>query len=116
MQRTIARQSSVLGSYLLVFLQMHLLGIAMLHRHGEMPAPWQHVISVSACEVQSPATSDSNLLCTACQIVQHSAAQPGSAAEALPSLASIPLVRRMVPSSYRSELPAMNHGRAPPLV
>ena len=103
------------ASYVLVLLQVHLLGIAMLHQHDEAAASW-HGLWVSGCEVQSSPAADSNILCTACQIVQHSAVQPGNAAQALPSSASVPLLRHMTPSNYRSELPVMNHGRAPPIV
>jgi hypothetical protein len=102
-------------SYLLVLLQLHLLGMAMLHQHGETTAPW-HGLWISACEAQPASTSDSNLLCTVCQIVQNSAVQPAVAAQVLPPSTSVPLVRLMTPSNYRSELPAMSYGRAPPLV
>jgi hypothetical protein len=98
-----------------VLLQLHLLGVAILHRHGETPAVW-HGIWVSGCEVQPFPTSDCNLPCTACLIVQNGAVQPARAAQVLPPSNSVPLVRRMTPSHYRSELPAMSYGRAPPLV
>jgi hypothetical protein len=103
-----------LAPCLLVLLQVHLLGVAMLHRHGETTA-LRHGLWVAGCEVQPSPASDSNLLCAACQIVQNSAAQPASAAQVLASPTSVPLVRRMTPSNYRSELPAMGYGRAPPL-
>ena len=101
------------ASYLLVLLQVHLLGVAMLHWHGETMAPG-HGLWVSACDVQTPSTSDSNLPCTACLIVQNGAAQPATAAQVLPSSSSVPLVRLMTPSDYRSEFSAMSYGRAPP--
>ena len=104
-----------LASYLLVFLQVNLMGVAILHWHGEVTAPG-HGVWVSEHEVQPASTSDSNLLCTACQIVHNGAAQPASAAQVLPSSTSAPMVRLMTPSNYRAELPATNYGRAPPLV
>ncbi len=103
------------ASYVLVFLQVHLLGVAMLHRHGETMSPW-HGLWVSGCEVQPSPASDGSLLCSACQIVHNGAAQPASALQVLPSSISVPLVFRLTTSNYRSELPAMSYGRAPPLV
>ena len=100
--------------YLLVLLQMHLLGVAMLHRHGETTALC-HVLRVSVCDIQSSPGVDSNLLCTVCQIVQSGAAQPAGAAQVLPSPTSVPLLRLVAPSNYRSELPAMSYGRCRPL-
>ncbi|MGD1102130.1 MAG: hypothetical protein ABSA59_08685 [Terriglobia bacterium] len=82
------------ASYLLVLLQVHLLGAAMLHRHGETTGLC-HGLWVSGCEVPASPTSESNLLCTVCQIVQNGAVQPASAAQVLPPSISVPLVRRM---------------------
>jgi hypothetical protein len=93
---------------------MQLLGAAMLHRHGETSA-LEHGLSVSTCEAQPSGTADGNLLCTVCLIVHNGAVQPANAAQVLPPSISIALLRRLAPSSYRSELPAMNYGRAPPL-
>jgi hypothetical protein len=87
----------------------------MLHWHGETVAPW-HGLRVSGCEAQPSPPTDSNLLCTACQIVQSSAVQPAIVVQVLPSSISVALVGRMTPIHYRSELPAMSYGRAPPLV
>jgi hypothetical protein len=94
-------------------LQVHLLGIAMLHRHSA-PAPW-HGRWVTAHHAQPSPAADDSVHCTACQIVQHSAVQPGGAAQILPSSASVPLIRRMIDNSYCSALLVTSHGRAPPL-
>ena len=102
------------ASSLLVLLQLHLLGVATLHQHGETPTLRQ-APAITQSDVQSSTAGDSNLLCTACQIVHNGAAQPGSAAQVLPASTTITLVRRMTPNHYRSELPAMSYGRAPPL-
>jgi len=87
----------------------------MLHRHGETTV-LSHGLWVSGCEVQPPPTSDRNLLCTVCQIVQNGAVQPATAPQVLPPSISVPLLPRVAPSNYRSELPVMSYGRAPPLV
>jgi len=87
----------------------------MLHRHGET-LPVFHGLWATGSEVQPSSTADSNLLCTACQIVQNGALQPASVAQILPSSISVPLLRRMTSSNYRSELPVMSYGRAPPLI
>jgi len=87
----------------------------MLHRHGET-LPLRHGLWVAGWEVQPSSTADSNLLCTACQIVQAGAVQPARAAQILPSSITVPLLRRLTTSNYRSEFPAMSYGRAPPLV
>lgn len=87
----------------------------MLHRHGETTGV-RYGLWASVCEVPSSPTSESNLLCTVCQIVQNGAVQPASAAQILPPSISVPLLPRMTPSDYRPELPAMSYGRAPPLV
>jgi hypothetical protein len=101
--------------YLLVLLQAHLLVVAMLHQHGETTAS-RHSLCVSSHEVQTSPESKNNLLCTVCQIVHNGAVQPASAAQILPPSISLPLLRRMAPSHYRAELPALSYGRAPPLV
>jgi len=87
----------------------------MLHRHGET-LPVCHGLWATGGEVQPASTADSNLLCTACQIVQAGAVQPASAAQIIPSSVSVPLLRRATLSNYRSDFPAMSYGRAPPLV
>ena len=115
MSRRMTRQfRRAVTGYLLVVLQVHLLGVAMLHWHGERAAPC-HGQWFCGCKVPPTPVADSNLLCTACQIVQHSAVQPASAARVLLSLTSALLPLRLATHSYHSELPAMNHGRAPPL-
>jgi hypothetical protein len=98
-----------------VFLQVHFLGVAMLHRHGEMPV-LRHGLRVAGIEVQPSPASDSNPLCTVCQIVQNGAAQPARAVQILPPSISIPLPPRAAATNYRSVLPVMSYGRAPPLV
>jgi hypothetical protein len=101
--------------FLLVILQAHLLVVAMLHQHGETTAP-RHSLCVSANEVQPSPDSKSNLLCTVCQIVHNGAVQRASAAQILPPSNSLLLLRRLATSHYRSELPALSYGRAPPLL
>jgi hypothetical protein len=100
---------------LLVILQAHLLVAAVLHQHGGTTAP-HHSLCVSGYEVQPSSDSKGNLLCTVCQIVHNGAVQPASAAQILPPSNSLPLLRRMAPSHYRAELPALSYGRAPPLL
>jgi hypothetical protein len=104
----------VLASCLLVFLQVNLLGVAMLHWHGEMPAP-QHGQRVDNRATQSSPTSDGNLPCTVCQIVQSGAAQTGHVVQVLPSSNSVPLIRLTTPIIYHLEFLAMSYGRAPPI-
>jgi hypothetical protein len=103
------------ASCLLVLLQVNLLGVAMLHWHGELPAP-AHSPQVYGCEAPSSSASECNLPCTACQIVQNGAVQPADAAQVIPSSHSTPLARLLAPSFYRSEFSAISYGRAPPLV
>ena len=103
-----------LASYLLVLLQVHLLGIAMLHWHGESLMPG-HGLRVDNSAVQPVPASESNLPCTACQIVQSGAARAATVAQVLPSSNSVPLVRLNTPSIYHLEFSAMSHGRAPPV-
>lgn len=103
------------ASCLTVRLQVHLLGAAMLHRHGEMPARWID-LRISGCDMPPSPFSDGNPPCTACQIVHNGAVQPGGATQALPSPASIPLVRLITTSFYHSEQPATSLGRASPFV
>jgi hypothetical protein len=110
-----AKVRRVVACYLLVLLQVHLLGVAMLHWHGGKIAP-SHAPRVSASNAQPTPESDSNLLCTACLIVHNGAVQPASAAQVLPTSASVALIRRIAPNHYRAESPAMSFGRAPPLV
>lgn len=115
MQRKLLHQiPRVLSSYLLVLLQVNLLGVAMLHSHGEMPTP-QRGQRVDNRVTQSSPTSDGNLPCTVCQIVQSGAAQAGHAAQVVPSSNSVPLVRLTTPSTYHLEFLAMSYGRAPPI-
>ncbi|MGO8818085.1 MAG: hypothetical protein ACLQVG_25855 [Terriglobia bacterium] len=102
-----------LAPYVLMLLQLHLLGIAMLHRHGET-APVSHGLGVSGGEATAPATSDCNIPCPACQIVQTSSVQPASTAQVLPPANSVLMIRRMVPSNHCADLPVMSYGRAPP--
>jgi hypothetical protein len=109
-----SKSRRIIASYLLVFLQMQLLGAAMLHQHGGLSARGRS-LSVSCSDAQPRAGTDSNLLCTVCQIVQHSAVQPATSAQILPSSASVPLLRSFTAINYCSELPATNYGRAPPL-
>jgi len=87
----------------------------MVHRHGET-TELRHGLRVFGFEVPSSPTSEGNLLCTVCQIVQNGAVQPANAAPILPPSISVPLLLRITPSDCRSDLPAMNYGRAPPLV
>ncbi len=96
-------------------MQANLLVVAILHQHGETIALRQD-LSVSGYEVQPSPDSKGNLLCTVCQIVHNGAVQPASAAQILPPSISLPLLRRRAPSHYRTELPALNYGRAPPLL
>ena len=102
------------ASYLLVLLQVHLLGIAMLHWHIELPAPG-HGLRVDNSAVQPAPASEGNLPCTACQIVQNGAARPALVAQVLPSSKSVPLIALMASSIYYSEFSAMSYGRAPPV-
>jgi len=99
--------------FLLVILQANLLVVAMLHQHGETIA-LRHGLCVSGHEVQPSPDSKGNLLCTVCQIVHNGAVQAASAAQILPPTNSLPVLRRMAPSHYRAELPALSYGRAPP--
>ena len=103
-----------LTAFLLVVLQLHLFGVAALHRHGDSMAP-RHGLRASAAATPFNSGADSQLLCTACQIVHHGAVQLTSAVQVLPSAASVPLARNTTPTNYLSELPAAHHGRAPPL-
>jgi hypothetical protein len=103
-----------LASFLLVLLQVHLLGIAMLHWHGETPT-LGHGLRVDNSAVQPSPASEGNLPCTACQIVQNGAARPALVAQVLPSSKSVPLIRLTVSSIYHSEFSAMSYGRAPPV-
>jgi hypothetical protein len=99
---------------LLAVLQVNLLGIAILHQHGETISQ-SHAPYVSGCEVPTSPFADGNLFCTVCQIVQHGAVQPANAAQVIPLSTSVQLVRSVAPSHYHSEFPAMSYGRAPPL-
>ena len=103
------------ASYLLVILQVHLLGVAMLHWHGEVPT-LQHGLRVENSALQQSPASDCSVPCTACQIVQSGAARAATVAQIIPSSNSVPLVRSNTPSIYHSEFSAMSYGRAPPLI
>lgn len=102
------------ASYLLVILQVHLLGVAMLHWHGESNAP-SHSLWAQGCDASAPASSDCSIPCPACQIVQTSSVQPASAAQVLPPENSVLLIRCMAPNDHSSDLPVMSYGRAPPV-
>ena len=103
-----------LAAYLLVLLQVNLLGVAMLHRHSEAVVPG-HGLWVLGSETHPSPTSESGVPCAVCQIVHSSAVQPAPAAQIRPPATMVPLVRRLVPSDYCSVLLTINYGRAPPL-
>ena len=102
------------ASCLLVFLQLHLLGVAMLHRHGEAVGP-SSGLCVQGRETQPSSTSESGIPCAVCQIVHSGAARPAPAAQILSPVILVSWVWRLAPGGYRSVLPAMSYGRAPPL-
>ena len=105
----------VVASYLFVFLQMQLLGAAVLHRHGETMARGSGT-AVAPREVPLSANSDNNFSCVVCQIVHNGAFQPATAAQVLPPSATVPLLRLLAPNDHRWDSRAMTFGRAPPLV
>lgn len=86
----------------------------MLHQHGEVLRPYDGH-RVYARDLQSSSAPDSSLPCVVCQIVQNGAVQVGIAAKVLRLFVSVPLDRGATARIYRSELPAMTYGRAPPL-
>jgi hypothetical protein len=102
------------ASSLLVLLQVHLLGIAMLHWHADPLTP-EHGLRVDNSAVQPSPASEGNMPCTACQIVQNGAARPALVAQVLPLSTSVPLIRLTASSIYHSEFSAMSYGRAPPV-
>jgi hypothetical protein len=101
------------AAYLLVFLQVHLLGVAMLHWHGESPA-FGHGARVDRGAAQT-STGECSIPCPACQIVQNGAARPATVAQPIPSSNAVPLDRVNAPSAYYTEFSAMSYGRAPPI-
>ncbi len=95
-------------------LQVHLLLVAVLHHHGKGVVPRSVAVLGTDHHASLPSV-DSGLLCTACQIVRHSAVRPALTAP-LPELAAAtPLPRAFAPSPYRFLQYRAANGRAPPL-
>jgi hypothetical protein len=94
--------------------QVHLLWIAVTHRHVA------DELSPRAAQFQpgvpqpSPA-ADSGLLCTACQIVRHSAAMPATGTLVPEPAGSVFLRPALVLSSFCFFPLSVIYGRAPPL-
>jgi hypothetical protein len=93
--------------------QINLLWVAALHRHAEE-------VSVRAAPVcggdwQSYSAFDDGRLCTACQIVRHSAGRPSLDAPALKPAGSTPIGFTPDPGELTFRQPSVAYGRAPPL-
>ena len=95
-------------------LQVHLLLVAVLHHHGTGGLPQSRVVLRADHHASTPRV-DTGLVCTACQIVRHSAVRPAVTAP-LPELAAAtPMPRVFAASPYRFQQNRVANGRAPPL-
>ena len=99
----------------LVFLQCHLLGLAMLHQHPARRGAATESTPVLQSASQAAPADVSELTCALCQIVRHGLALPVrySPAEREVTPASHPLL--FLPADYHSQSAAVLSGRAPPL-
>jgi hypothetical protein len=100
---------------LVVLAQFHLLWVAVLHQHEAISVPGQ-VAAVEACQPHlHTGATDSGLLCTACQIVRHSAARPAQGTR-VPESKDASISRPVISSgTFYSHQPTALFGRAPPL-
>jgi hypothetical protein len=110
----ICRSRHTFASSALALLQVQFLWVTMLHRHGEMLAPWS-APQVVGCDLSQSPGVEGGVPCTACQIVRNSALQPATDMVVLQQAASVPLPPIMTRPRYHSLRPASSFSRAPPL-
>ncbi len=93
--------------------QVHLLWVAVLHRHEAVTVPVGATTVREVARHPQPAV-ESGVLCTACQIVRQSAARP-AAGTPTPEPAAAVSLRPVVPSNeFYSYERTVVYGRAPP--
>ena len=110
--------------WIVLFAQVHLLLIVVLHRHETFswpkgaPASQRASLCVLWCRalLQAPATSDNTPLCAACQIVRLSAVRPAVGIVADTPMDSAILANQNLLRCLTSFPPGALYGRAPPLV
>ena len=110
----ICRSRRAFAPSALALLQVQLLWVTMLHRHGETVVPWS-APQVQECELPQSPGVEGGVPCTACQIVRNSALQPATDMVVLQQAASIPLPPTLTRPRYHSLRPASSFSRAPPL-
>ena len=105
-------------TWLLAFMQLHLLVVLVLHHHvlsGLSLDLTQTPTNISKTDRQSQPVSGPESFCTGCQILRHSAVRPSlgnptqhhSSVAALQSLLAAAIMVSAQPGAW--------HGRAPPL-
>jgi hypothetical protein len=100
---------------LLVLLQVHLVWIGELHRHSFAEALPPSTTSLREGSQQPAPVVDTELLCTACQVVQHSAARPAISTPTPGPVAAVSFRPTVASSDFNSHQPNIQYGRAPPL-
>ena len=98
----------------LVLLQVHLFLLTVFHHH-DSDLLQKRPATVGQGRFHTPPTVDAALVCTACQIIRHSAMRPSVGPQA-PQVASAVPLRLAVPRDYLPSLQKIAaFGRAPPL-
>ena len=98
----------------LAWLQVNLLWIAALHRHGEIEILFRTPTTLQQGNRQPQLPVEGWVICAACQIVRHSAARPTSGAPTVRAEAQSLLYPVVVPFDFPFFHPTALHGRAPP--
>ena len=102
------------AAWLLLLAQISLLWLAVLHRHQEEAVSARATAVHGGGQWPQP-TLETGLICTACQIVRHSAARPALGTPAPNPAASTSLGVTADPSELILRQPSVVYGRAPPL-
>jgi hypothetical protein len=99
----------------LAWLQVNLLWVAALHRHGEIEIPLGTPATFQGGNHQPQPPVEGWVICSACQIVRHSAARPASSTPTVQTEAGSLFSPVVVPLDFPFFHPAALYGRAPPL-
>jgi hypothetical protein len=107
------RNSRSLITCALALLQLHIFWVTVFHHHDSLAFPLQPS-TIQEGSQHTPLAADASLLCTACQIMRHGAAQPTVAFQ-LPAPATLVpfLPKRVLIKIHSLQQDAFN-GRAPP--
>ena len=98
----------------LALFQVNLLWVVALHRHETLGTSAPHSMAVRRASQAQQLVVENGLLCTACQIVRHSAARPAQGAAAPEIRGAVSVLAAFSFSIFHSLRPTTLYGRAPP--